>query len=162
MEIVITTGIGEGKTTLSAFDAALQDAGVSNYNVLVLSSVIPPHSTLVRRKYVTPDAEYGHRLYVVRAEMRSEKKGEWIGGGVGWYLKEDGSGLFVEHEEVANTKEALEVLLKQKITDSLSDLCVFRGYPFAENMIDMELAIKQVMDRPACTLVLAVYKAEPW
>lgn len=162
MEIVITTGTGIGKTTLSAFDAALHDAGVCNYNLLVLSSVIPPNVQIVRRKYVTPESEFGHRLYVVRAEMRSEKQGEWIGGGVGWYQREDGSGLFVEHEEVAHSKEELESMLKKKITDSLSDLCATRGYPFGEEKIDMQFSVTQVQDKPACAMVLAVYQSQGW
>ena len=44
MEIQISTGIGIGPTQLSAFDSALNNAGVANYNLLKLSSVIPPKS----------------------------------------------------------------------------------------------------------------------
>ena len=42
MKIRLSSGRGEGPTPLAAFDAALLDAGVSNYNLLPLSSVIPP------------------------------------------------------------------------------------------------------------------------
>jgi arginine decarboxylase len=41
LEIQVTTGTGEGPTPLAAFDAALLDAGVANYNLILLSSVIP-------------------------------------------------------------------------------------------------------------------------
>ena len=40
--IVLSTGLGVGPTALAAFDAALLDAGVANYNLICLSSVIPP------------------------------------------------------------------------------------------------------------------------
>lgn len=50
MEIQISTGIGIGPTQLSAFDSALNNAGVANYNLLKLSSVIPPKSKIVINK----------------------------------------------------------------------------------------------------------------
>lgn len=45
--IYVTSGIGEGQTNLSAFDAALWDAGIANFNLIKLSSVIPPHSKVL-------------------------------------------------------------------------------------------------------------------
>lgn len=163
MEIVITKGSGHGSTFISAFDAALQDAGVSNYNLIRLSSVIPPHAKITQKKYITRDEEFGQRLYMVMAEMRSDVVGEWVGSGIGWYQLSTGAGLFVEHEFTGTTKEELEKRLRDTITNSLRDMCGFRGYEFSESMIAMELATMQVKDRQvACALILAVYKAEPW
>ncbi len=48
--IALAAGLGEGPTQLAAFDAALRDAGVANYNRICLSSVIPPGSVIERRK----------------------------------------------------------------------------------------------------------------
>jgi pyruvoyl-dependent arginine decarboxylase len=73
--IVLSTGLGVGPTALAAFDAALLDAGVANYNLICLSSVIPPGSRLERRRFVTPPQEYGQRLYVVMSQMREERPG---------------------------------------------------------------------------------------
>ena len=44
MQIHLASGVGSGPTELAAFDAALAAAGVANYNLLYLSSVIPPAS----------------------------------------------------------------------------------------------------------------------
>ncbi len=44
MKIKVTYGIGEGATKLAAFDRALFDAGIANYNLIKLSSVIPENS----------------------------------------------------------------------------------------------------------------------
>jgi pyruvoyl-dependent arginine decarboxylase len=46
MKIKIASGVGTGPTTLAAFDAALNHAGVANYNIIKLSSVIPPKTTI--------------------------------------------------------------------------------------------------------------------
>jgi arginine decarboxylase len=48
LRIQIATGTGAGPTPLGAFDAALLDAGVANYNLICLSSVIPPASAIRR------------------------------------------------------------------------------------------------------------------
>jgi len=42
VRIVVSRGTGEGPTPLAAFDKALLAAGVENYNLIRLSSVIPP------------------------------------------------------------------------------------------------------------------------
>ena len=163
MQIQIVTSTGEGKTLLSAFDNALQNAGVSNYNLIVLSSIIPPESTIVRKKsYVTPPEEFGHRLYVIRAEMRSNETGKFIAAGVGWYLLDDGRGFFVEHELVGDTKVAVEYDIENRIRNSLSDMCAFRHIRFVKEKVQTAIAIKQVDGQPACALAVAVYRSEPW
>lgn len=65
MQIFVTTGTGDGPTPLAAFDAALINAGVANYNLLYLSSVIPADAVIQRAKYVAPPDEYAYRLYLV-------------------------------------------------------------------------------------------------
>jgi arginine decarboxylase len=71
MKIQITTGVGEGPAPLAAFDTALLSAGVANYNLLCLSSVIPPASIIERATYITPADKYGHRLYIVMAQEQA-------------------------------------------------------------------------------------------
>jgi arginine decarboxylase len=65
--IPITSGVGRGRTKLAAFDAALFDAVIANYNLLHLISIIPDGFTPVVRKLDQNAVEYGFRLYVVLA-----------------------------------------------------------------------------------------------
>lgn len=162
MKITLTTGTGTGHTLLSAFDSALQDCGVSNYNLLMLSSVIPPLAELVCEKYVTPDSEYGNRLYVVKADKRSDKKGEWVGAAIGWYQRKDNGGVFVEHTAAGKTKEDVEKILHSDVLKSIMDLCKFRDYPCTEQDVNMKMQVTRVNEHPTCALVLAVYKSENW
>ncbi len=46
IEIMVIEGHGEGGTELSAFDSALCDAGVGDYNLIYLSSVVPVGATV--------------------------------------------------------------------------------------------------------------------
>lgn len=162
MEICITTGGGYGRTPLSAFDAALKDAGVYNFNLVTLSSIIPIGTTIKLKKYESNPQEYGYRLYVVKAEMRSRESGKYIGAAVGWVQLPDGRGVFVEHEEIGETKESVESNLTKEVKMSLSDLCKFRNFRTTEQDMKMKINVIKVTDSPASCLVLAVYKSEGW
>jgi len=162
MTIYITSGKGHGKTLLSAFDAALFDAGVSNYNLLILSSIIPPGSVIKMQKYHTPANEYGHKLYIVMSENRSRESGRWIASAVGWCQEEDGRGVFVEHKASEDSEEAVKVNIHEEVRKSLSDLCHLRGFTFSTQKMKIKTCIAKVTDAPTSTLVIAVYKAEGW
>ena len=157
MNIYLTTGTGEGPTTLAAFDSALFNAGIANFNLIRLSSVIPPDATIVRPKgHTVPiEGEWGDRLYVVMAEYRTAEIGIEACAGVGWVVEKDsGKGLFVEHEGTNKEKVARD------IQSSLEALMATRGVDYGE--IHMELNGVMCEDEPVCAMVVAVYKAESW
>ena len=161
MNITIVSSVGHGSTLLSAFDKALINAGIHNYNLILLSSVIPPHSMIKKAdKFEADTKHFGDRLYVVKAETRSDKKGSFLGSGIGWYQLDDGRGFFVEHEGTKNSKVEINDWLRNQINSSLKDLVVNRGLPFDEKKINMELSTAVVTSKPICVLVAAVYKSE--
>lgn len=162
MIIYVTSGIGEGKTPLSAFDAALKNAGVHNFNLIILSSVIPPKSVIKLRKFKAKLEDWGSKLYVVKAEIRSRQSGMHIGSALGWYQMKDGKGVFVEHEAIGETKEAVESTLKEEVNNSLHDLCRIRQLSVVEKQLKMKMCIAKVTDQPTSALVIAVYKSEGW
>jgi arginine decarboxylase len=47
MTIHIASGVGTGPTKMAAFDSALQAAGAANYNLIRLSSIVPPGSRII-------------------------------------------------------------------------------------------------------------------
>lgn len=163
MVIKVIKGAGEASTPLSAFDAALNDAGVCNYNLITLSSVIPPNSKVEKiDRYETPESHWGHKLYCVMAEERCNEAGKFIAAGIGWYQLDDGRGLFVEHHLIGDTRLAVDSELHFRINNSLKDLCKFRGIDFEDERMNMEVSINQVKGAPASALVIAIYKAESW
>ncbi len=162
MTIFITTGKGYGRTSLSAFDSALKDAGVYNYNLITLSSIIPPRTVIKVEKYLAPPEDYGSRLYLVKAEIRSRESGKYIGAALGWYQLPDGRGVFVEHEEIGETKSAVESNLAEDIRKSLVDLCRARKFPIIEKNIKVKTSVVKIEDSAASALVVGVYKSEGW
>ena len=97
----IARAIGRARTELAAFDAALVTVRVASYNLIRLSSVIPPNREVidVDRCPLDDHGAWGDRLYCVYAGQRTSTPGEQVWAGVGW-VQDDrtGRGLFVEHE----------------------------------------------------------------
>lgn len=163
MKIYIASGAGTGRTLLSAFDSALLDSGVANYNLVRLSSIIPPGSKIIRTRQYKPDPDtFGDRLYAVRAEYRSQRVGKFIAAGIGWYQFDDDRGFFVEHEDIAETKVAVQSEIDSRIENSLRDLCQSRHLRFQPSNVQSKTIVREVTEGPTCVLVVAVFKHEPW
>ena len=154
MKILVTSGTGEGKTSLSAFDAALWDAGIANYNLIKLSSVIPPKSKLETNNPKSNDKSIGNRLYVVLSEKREKETDREAWAGIGWVQAKDGSGLFVEHH---GSGQAEVVRL---IKNSLTDMVKYRKTKYGE--IQYQVVGKRCEGKPVCAIVAAVYEEQDW
>lgn len=154
MDIYLTTGTGTGPTTLAAFDTALYDAGLMNYNLLYMSSVIPPGSVIKRQKIYSPPEEYGYRLYVVMAREDATEPGQVAWAGIGWVQDDAGRGLFVEHHGPT------EASVKEQIHLSLETMVSLRPYNYGP--IQHEIVGIACEDQPVCAMVVAVYKSQGW
>lgn len=165
LTIAVIAAVGEGRTQLSAFDAALFQCGIHNYNLIRLSSVIPPAArVLVSHHYEAPPSDYGHKLYAVKADVRSDEPGTALAAGLGWLQTDDGRGLFVEHGIKAKhlTRSEIERNVAEQIVASLTDLAESRRLAFAVDQIHMHVASTRVDTQPACALTVAVYESEGW
>jgi arginine decarboxylase len=157
MILHVASAIGRAATELAAFDQALISVGAANFNLVRLSSVIPPGSSVVEsRRCPEPErATWGDRLYVVYAEWRTSTPGEAAWSGVGWVQDRDsGRGLFVEHEGTD------EWMVRNDITASREALQNSRGIDFGP--IRMHVIGAECQSEPVCALVLCAYQSEPW
>jgi len=154
MEIIVTSGTGTGRTELGAFDNALWNAGVANYNLLKMSSILPPGTKIVLKKPVLKSEEYGHRLYVVLSERRESTPGKIACASLGWYLQQDGRGVLVEYNGNSVTEA------KKKLIDTLQDLADTRGIKGVE--FKTKIASIKCTGRPVCAIVAAIYQSQPW
>ena len=157
-KIRITKGIGSGPTPLSAFDAALFEAGIGNYNLIHLSSVIPPNHEPVLEQVTDNDAveHYGKRLYLVYAVAQTTESGAPIYAGLGWTMTdtEPKRGLFVEHTGVSTED------VQQQIEKTLTSMISYRKETYGK--IQTAIVGTTCKDTPTCAIVAAVYQHEPW
>ena len=157
LTITVSKGTGIAATALGAFDAALIEAGIANFNLITLSSVIPPGATIV-----IPDQPgsrpggWGDRLYVVLAETRVEKHNEEAWAGIGWTQEAaTGRGLFVEHHGYSRHQ------VEADIDASLSALIAGRpGIEFGSRQSVVQGIVCE--DQPVCSLVAAAFLSVGW
>jgi len=95
--IRVVWGTATGPTGLSSYDAALAAAGVENYNLVRVSSIVPDGAT-VEAVGTAPDlGPAGNRLTVVEARVTvgGEEPGPRGSAGLAWATG-PGPGLFYE------------------------------------------------------------------
>jgi len=121
MDIKITYGTGERSTKISAFDKALYDAGIGNYNLIRLSSVIPEEAKVIIEKINWNYKEHGYKLFVVLSECLETIRGKYAYAGLGWITQSNhvGKGFFVEHSSSSEEK------VKNIINDGFDSMTPF-------------------------------------
>lgn len=167
LRIIVTCGFGLGRTEISAFDAALRKAGVANYNLIPLSSVIPPHSKVIVREPAVHHyaaSEHGKRLFVVIAKQLQNEPGLAAYAGLGWVQssvnkdkKYYGRGLFVEHH--GYSKHDVQTKIRQSLEDMIAERS--EGHLYGKQKV--LIAGGTVEDEGyACAVVVAFYQSEGW
>lgn len=105
--IQVVWGTGGGPTELAAYDTALADAGVHNYNLVTLSSVVPPAYRVVELGTAKDLGPIGGQLRVV--EAKTITAGGKATAGLGWAVGEKG-GVFIEaHENESEERARTEI-----------------------------------------------------
>ncbi len=153
LRITVRTATGSGRTPISAFDDALHGANVADFNLICLSSVVPPSTDVVISDEPLP-AEHGDKLYCVLATANAELRGESAWAGLGWVYDEELGGLFVEHH--SGSQESVEELIDL----SLQDMARRRGLDFGPPQRIVVGA--HCVDSPVCAVAIATYEVESW
>jgi len=154
MEIKITFGVGEASTELAAFDKALFNAGIGNYNLIKLSSIIPARSKIKIKKLNWNQKEFGYKLYVILSKNIEKEIGKEAWSGLGWIQDKTGKGIFVEHHG-SSKKE-----VKDLINKSLKNIKKYRKEKYGK--IKYKIVGIKCKGKPVCALVSAVFKSENW
>ena len=172
------------RTSLAAFHKALVALGLGHYNLVRLSSVIPPHTAVgvgrlgqgpalevgagrTSQELTAParwrgprpedlvDGYHGDRLYCVYAEHGTDVAGEEVWAGVGWAQRVDGQGgYFVEHH--GSTPDAV----REEIRTSLADMVEDEVAEFAPAEWLLEGVVCE--SSPVCALVVVPYAVVGW
>lgn len=148
-DIVVVSGVGDGVSELGAFDAALADAGLHNYNLVTLSSVIPPGASVVTREAFPADRglAVGDAVAVVLARGTVGEGGGSVAAGLGWATAAEG-GVFFE----ADGATAPEC--RAAVEAELGGARARRDWDWRDDGVH---TTAHGADRPAAAVVAAVY-----
>lgn len=107
---IIVAGSGSGRTHLNAFDAALHDAGISRYNLIRVSSILPPGAR--ERENITLPA--GSLLPIAYGSIESSEEGTLITAGVSVAIPEntDDHGVIMEYSGYLPEEDAKKLLVQ--------------------------------------------------
>ncbi|HEY0239781.1 MAG TPA: pyruvoyl-dependent arginine decarboxylase [Friedmanniella sp.] len=159
------------RTGLAAFHRALVTVGLGHYNLVRLSSVIPPGTEVgVGRLHQGPslpaqwrgprpddfvDGHHGDRVYCVYSEHGTDVPGHEVWAGVGWVQRVDGQGgYFVEHH--GGSADAVRAEIRTSLADMTADELAEFGPP----RWSLEGVVCE--DAPVCALVVVPYAVVGW
>ncbi len=112
-ECCISRGVGISEKALPSFDRALLDAGVGNYNLVRLSSILPAYPKWIPIDEITDHIREGSLLPTAYSTISSRQVGQRIVStiGVGLPADETKVGVIMEYSTTDVTEdEALETL----------------------------------------------------
>ncbi len=82
-KLFFTSGIGVHEDPLISFELALRDAKIEKFNLVPVSSIIPPQCKIVERQAGLQELSPGQIVFCVMARMTSNKMGKRIFASVG-------------------------------------------------------------------------------
>ncbi|HEA47542.1 MAG TPA: arginine decarboxylase, pyruvoyl-dependent [bacterium] len=117
--ICLTKGVGKHKEKLTSFELALRNAQIAKYNIVNVSSIVPPSCQLVSLteglKYLAP----GQIIYCVMSRNATNEPHRLIAASIGIAIPKDPTqyGYLSEHHSFGETE--------QKAGDYAEDLAAY-------------------------------------
>jgi arginine decarboxylase len=87
--IFFTKGVGRHKEKLQSFEAALRDARIEKYNLVRVSSILPPNCKKISREAGIQELRPGQILYCVLSDNSSNEPNRLIAASVGCAIPAD-------------------------------------------------------------------------
>ncbi|MGV8176866.1 MAG: pyruvoyl-dependent arginine decarboxylase [Candidatus Bilamarchaeaceae archaeon] len=106
-EVFFTNGVGKAKDQLSSFEMALRDAGISQFNLVTVSSILPPNCKIVPKADGLKKLAPGQIIFCVMARIASNEPNRLVSASVGSAIPADSNdyGYLSEHHAFGETGE---------------------------------------------------------
>lgn len=108
-QIFLTKGKGRHKEKLASFEHALRDAGIAPFNLVKISSILPPRCKIIPKDQGLQLLKYGQILFLVISECSTDEAMRLISASIGVAVPDDSQyyGYLAEHHGYGqNEKEA--------------------------------------------------------
>ncbi|MBD3299042.1 MAG: arginine decarboxylase, pyruvoyl-dependent [candidate division Zixibacteria bacterium] len=105
-EIFLTKGVGRHRERLSSFELALRDAGIAHFNLVTVSSILPPHCRVISRQAGLRKMTPGQIAFVVMSRNDTSEPSRLISATIGLAIPKDPSqvGYLTEHHDYGMTE----------------------------------------------------------
>ena len=82
-KVFFTKGVGYHAKELQSFEYALRDAGISQFNLSTISSILPPHCIEITREEGLKQLQDGQIVFLVMARACAEEKNRLVSASIG-------------------------------------------------------------------------------
>ena len=108
--VFFTKGVGKHKHELQAFEIALRDADIEQCNLVYVSSIVPPHCTIIAKEKGVKEIRPGEITYVVMSRNSTNEPNRLIGASIGCATPKDRDnyGYITEHHSFGVIGKKLE------------------------------------------------------
>jgi len=106
-KISLTKGVGTHKERLTSFELALRDAGIASYNLVYVSSIVPPNCNVLPRNEVMELLKPGQIIFCVMSRIDTNEPNRLMAAAIGMALPYDRTvfGYLSEHKSYGQTQE---------------------------------------------------------
>jgi len=88
-KLFLTKGVGRHKEKLSSFELALRQANIAQYNLVHVSSIVPPHCKVISKKQGIEFLHPGQILHCVLCRQSTNESNRLISASVGMAIPQD-------------------------------------------------------------------------
>ena len=98
--VFFTKGVGRHKEKLTSFEMALRDAGIAEYNLVRVSSILPPGCKIIKPERGLEALLPGQIVHCVMSENKTNEPGRLISAAIGYAVPaNDRYGYISEHHD---------------------------------------------------------------
>lgn len=106
-KVFFVKGVGRHRDELHSFELALRDAGIERFNLVPVSSILPPGCEIIAPEEGLKELQPGQIVFCVMARHASEEPGQRITAAMGCAqpLDPKGYGYLAEYDVVGQSAE---------------------------------------------------------
>lgn len=120
-KVFFTSGAGTHKEMLESFEMALRDAGIEKYNLVNVSSILPPKCEIIDRAEGLKQLFPGEIIFTVMSRNSSNEPSRRIAAAIGCAIPEDRDsdfGYLSEHHSYGETEKCAG-LYAEKLAENM-------------------------------------------
>lgn len=105
--LFFTKGVGHDPEMLRSFENALEDAGIARFNLVPVSSIVPPGCKIIPKERGLKMLQDGQIVFVILSKCSSDERRRLLSASIGCALPADKSmyGYISEHHAYGQTAE---------------------------------------------------------
>ena len=106
-KVFFTKGVGRHKERLASFELALRDAGIEKFNLVSVSSILPPNCKIISKEKGLQELKPGEIIYCVIARTETNENNRLIASSIGCAVPSDSNayGYLSEHHGFGDTEQ---------------------------------------------------------